>query len=74
MQKKIKVTGELSVEVEDNKLVLTASQGAVAVTVMDGNFMNMWMWHPLSGWLIHNQFPVGGKDEPDEVGRIEIGG
>lgn len=74
MEKKIKLSGKLSTNVQGDMLLVSASEGMVAVNVMDTEYMTLWMWHPLSGWLIHQRFEIGGKDEPNTEGRIAIGG
>lgn len=74
MDKNMKATGRIVMEVMGDNLVITPSEGLVMTTTMDGAGLVMWVWHPMSGWLVHHDFRGGGTDESGTDSGAEIVG
>lgn len=70
MIKNMKATGKILMEVEGDKLIITPSEGLVMTTTMEGNGLVMWIWHPMSGWLIHQDMRGGSTNEAASEGSV----
>lgn len=68
----MRATGKIVMEVEGDRLILTPSEGLVVATTLDGAGIVMWVWHPMSGWLIHQDGRRGSTDEAASEGSIGI--
>lgn len=71
MDKNMRATGQINVDVQGDRLVLTPTAGLVVVSTVEANGAVLWVWHPLSGWLIHGD--MRRTDESGTEGRLEIG-
>lgn len=59
----VKATGKAAVRMEENRIVIEATEGLVAVLVAEGEASAAYCWHPISGWYLQ-----AGWDSREDVG------
>lgn len=63
--KTVKLSGNVDVGIEGNKLTVEATDGYCVTIVADAYGSEIWAYHPLSGWYIEGNMQHGGEN-PNE--------